>query len=131
MTQSPVTLDPEDDLNETSVKNGFAAPSFVDSGELVGVIITSDFLEAFLDAWGVCAGETAIVDVVSDRETFDFAGAVAIIAEQGAEILGVGAYRERWNDQPVFYIRFRLVDAEQVAEVLRTKGYNVLGVHCS
>jgi hypothetical protein len=135
MTEDPVRVEREEGFRATRAnmrKGRFGGePSVAEGGKLVGVIITNDILEAFVDGWGVEAPGAARIDIVSDQAQFDFGGALAIIAEQGAEILGLGTYREKWDDSPVFYIRSRSLNPEHVAEVLRIKGYNVLGVHFS
>jgi acetoin utilization protein AcuB len=101
----------------------------LDAGKLVGIITTSDILEAFLDATGVYVEETARVDMVVDNKHFDLAGASKIIDQEGGQILGLGTYRERRGGSPVFYIRFRSTDPGDLAQLLKSKGYNVLGIH--
>jgi hypothetical protein len=110
-------------------KSGFGEPAVLDAGKLVGVIITKNVCEVFFDHWEGYREGAARIDIVSDQDKFDIAGALAIIAEQGAEILGLGIYRERWKENAIFYVRLRSAMAEHVAEILRTKGYNVLGAY--
>jgi hypothetical protein len=52
-----------------------------------------------------------------------------LIAKEGGEILGLGTYRELWGESPVYYLRLRYLDPDRLAELLKAKGCNVLGVH--
>jgi acetoin utilization protein AcuB len=100
----------------------------LDGGKLVGIITTSDILQAFLDVMGVNIEQTARIDMLLDKEQLDLAGACKIISEGGGEILGLGTYRETWAESPIFYLRLRSANPTELAELLRRRGYNVLGV---
>jgi len=41
----------------------------------------------------------------------------------------VGTYREQWGESPVFYLRLRASEPTRVADALKKRGYEVLGVH--
>jgi hypothetical protein len=71
----------------------------------------------------------ARIDLLLTEGGADLPGAAKIIAQEGGEILGLGTYRERWGESPVCYLRMRYVDPDRLAELLKAKGYNVLGVH--
>ncbi len=70
---------------------------------------------------------TCRIDLLLERDGHDLASASQIIATKGGEILGAGTYREKWEERPVFYLRLRGADPNQVAGVLKEKGYTVLG----
>ena len=101
----------------------------VDSkGELKGLLTTSDIVQAFLDVMGASEEGAARIDLLLEGEGHDLSGASKTIAREGGEILGVGTYRERWEENPVFYLRLRAADPHRIAGVLGEKGYTVLGV---
>ncbi len=132
MTPQPKSVTPDTTLEEAAqilLEQKMGGLPVLDAGKLVGIITTTDILKAFLDVMGVYAKGAARIDVVFDQDKFDLAGASKIIAQEGGEILGLGTYRDRWGENPVFYLRFCSVNAESLAEVLRTKGYNILGIH--
>jgi hypothetical protein len=63
------------------------------------------------------------------EEGHDFVLASKTIAEEGGEVLGVGTYRERWDESRVCYLHPRATDPNRLADVLKEKGYTILGVH--
>jgi hypothetical protein len=101
----------------------------MDAGELVGIIFTGALVEAFYRTWRVDTEGAARIDMLCEADGFDLAAALKIIAQAGGQVLGVGTFRERWNDTLVWYVRLRSNDPQRVAEVLKAKGYNALGVH--
>jgi acetoin utilization protein AcuB len=132
MTPEPTSVAPDTTLEAAAqilLKQKIGGLPVLDAGKLVGIITTSDILEAFLDVLGVYGEGAARIDVVFDQDKFDLAGASKIIAQEGGEILGLGSYRDKWGESPVYYLRFRSANAEYLAEVLRSKGYNILGFH--
>jgi acetoin utilization protein AcuB len=132
MTPEPTSVAPDTTLEAAAqilLKQKIGGLPVLDAGKLVGIITTSDILEAFLDVLGVYGEGAARIDVVFDQDKFDLAGASKIIAQEGGEILGLGSYRDKWGESPVYYLRFSSANAEYLAEVLRSKGYNILGFH--
>jgi acetoin utilization protein AcuB len=101
----------------------------VENGRVVGVITTSDILQAFLDVMGASEETSTRIDFVMEGEEKGLAEASRIIAQQGGEVLGVGSYRKKWGESPVCYLRLRSGDSEAIAQVLREKGFEVLGVY--
>jgi len=131
MTEKLVTVLPKTTLEEASqllLKHKIGGLPVVEDGQLVGIITTSDILQAFLDVMGVSEKGTFRIDLLLEGDGHDLARASQIIATKGGEILGVGTYREQWEESPVFYLRLRAVDPNQVAGVLKEEGYEVLGV---
>jgi acetoin utilization protein AcuB len=99
-----------------------------DAGILVGIITTSDILQAFLDVMGASEEGSSRIDFLLE-EGHDLSLASKTIAEEGGEVLGVGTYREKWEESRVCYLHLRATDPNRLADVLKEKGYTVLGVH--
>ncbi|MEE9550132.1 MAG: CBS and ACT domain-containing protein [Candidatus Binatia bacterium] len=131
MTEKLVTVTPENTLEEASkllLKHKIGGLPVLEQGKLAGIITTSDIVQAFLDVMGASEEGAARIDLLLEGEGHDLSGASKTIAREGGEILGVGTYRERWEENPVFYLRLRAADPHRIAGVLGEKGYTVLGV---
>ncbi len=131
MSEKLVTVAPQTTLEEAALlllKHKIGGLPVVDNGQLVGIITTSDILHAFLDVMGASEEGTFRIDLLLEGDGHDLASASQIIATKGGEILGVGTYREKWEESPVFYLRLRAAEPNQVAGILKEKGYEVLGV---
>ena len=131
MSEKLVTVAPQTTLEEAALlllKHKIGGLPVVDNGQLVGIITTSDILHAFLDVMGASEEGTFRIDLLLEGDGHDLASASQIIASKGGEILGVGTYREKWEKSPVFYLRLRAAEPNQVAGILKEKGYEVLGV---
>jgi len=101
----------------------------VEKGRLVGMITTSDILQAFLDVMGASEETSTRIDFVLEGEGGALAEASKIISQEGGEVLGVGTYRRKWGEAPVCYLRLRSGDADAIAKVLTQRGFEVLGVY--
>jgi acetoin utilization protein AcuB len=99
-----------------------------DGGKLVGIITTSDVLQAFLDVMGVSDEGSSRIDFVLEQE-HDLALASKTVAEEGGEVVGVGTHRDSWDASRVCYLHVRTMEPDRLANALKTKGYTVLGVH--
>ncbi|HWP58618.1 MAG TPA: CBS and ACT domain-containing protein [Candidatus Acidoferrales bacterium] len=131
MTRDPQTISPDDTLERAAqilLDRKIGGLPVVENGKLVGIVTTSDVLEAFLEVMGVNVEQTARIDMLLDQETLDLAGACRIISQEGSEVLGLGTYREKWGESPIFYLRLRSTNPDHLAELLRKLGYKVLGV---
>lgn len=96
MTEDLVTVTPETTLEEAAqimLKHKIGGLPVLKAGKIVGMITTSDIVQAFLDVMGASVSGTARIDLVLEEE-HTVADAAKIIGEQGGEILGVGTYRE-------------------------------------
>jgi acetoin utilization protein AcuB len=80
-----------------------------DAGKLVGVITTSDILQAFLDMLGASEEGSSRIDFVLD-EKHDLAVATQTITERGGEVLGVGTHKDKWEESRVCYLHLRGAD---------------------
>jgi acetoin utilization protein AcuB len=101
----------------------------VEDGHLVGMITTSDILQAFLDVMGASEETSTRIDFVLEGEGRGLAEASRIISQEGGEVLSVGTYRKKWGETPVCYLRLRSGDADTIAKGLRERGFEVLGVY--
>jgi acetoin utilization protein AcuB len=132
MTEEVATVTPLTTLEEAAqvlLRRKIGGLPVVEEGKLAGIITTSDVLQAFLDVMGASEEGAARIDLLLEGEGYDLTDAAQIIAQEGGEILGVGTYRERWGENPVFYLRLRTADPARIANALREKGYTILGVH--
>ena len=131
MSEKLVTVAPQTTLEAAALlllKHKIGGLPVVEDGQLVGIITTSDILHAFLDVMGASEEGTFRIDLLLEGDGHDLSSASQIIATEGGEILGVGTYREKWEESPVFYLRLRAAEPNQVAGVLKEEGFEVLGV---
>ncbi len=131
MTEKLLTVMPQTTLEEAAqllIKHKVGGLPVVEEGKLAGIITTSDILQAFLDVMGVTEEGAARIDLLLEGEGYNLTSASKTIADEGGEILGVGTYREKWEESPVFYLRLRAADPNWIAGLLSEKGYKILGV---
>ncbi|HTY56648.1 MAG TPA: CBS and ACT domain-containing protein [Candidatus Binataceae bacterium] len=132
MSEDLVTVTPSTTIESAAqlmLKRKIGGLPVVEDGKLVGIITTSDILSAFLEVMGATEEGVARVDLVLKGAPHDLGDAAKAIAAIGSEILSVGTYREKWDENRVFYMLMRTKDVEHVAEVLKSKGFTVLGTH--
>ena len=132
MSKKPVTVTPATTLETAAqilLKRKIGGLPVMENGRLVGVITTSNILQAFLDVMGASEETSKRIDFVLREEGGGVAEASKIVAQEGGEVLGVGTYRGKWGDTPVCYLRLRSGDANAIAKFLKEKGFEVLGVH--
>jgi acetoin utilization protein AcuB len=132
MSKMPVTVTPATTLETAAqilLKRKIGGLPVMENGRLVGMITTSDVLQAFLDVMGASEETSRRIDFVLREESGGVAEASRIVAQEGGEVIGVGTYRGKWGDSPVCYLRLRSGDANVIAKLLKEKGFEVLGVH--
>jgi acetoin utilization protein AcuB len=132
MTENPVTVVPATTLEEASrilLERQIGGLPVVADGRLIGIITTSDILNAFLDVMGASQGGSTRIDFILQGEEHGFVEATRIVAREGGEVLGVGTYREKLDEDPVCYLRLISGTPEKIARALRASGFNVLGMH--
>ena len=103
----------------------------VDDGKLVGIITTSDLLQALVGLVGGAEDEATRIDLVltSDAETNPMMAAARVVDEEAGEILGLGTYQPEDEESPIFYVRVPADDAQRVAGALAQNGFDVLAVY--
>ena len=132
MTENPVTVTPATTLEEAAkilLERQIGGLPVVAEGRLVGIITSSDIMNAFLDIMGASRGGSARLDLMLEGEEHGFVEATRIVAREGGEVLGVGTYRRTLADDPVCYLRLLSEKPEMIAQALRASGFNVLGIH--
>ena len=132
MSKKPITVTPATTLETAAqilLKRKIGGLPVMENGRLVGVITTSDILQAFLDVMGASEETSRRLDFVLREEGGGVAEAAKIVAQEGGEVIGVGTYRGKWGDSPVCYLRLRSGDANAIAKLFKEKGFEVLGVH--
>ncbi len=132
MTEELITVTPATTLESAAqlmLKRQIGGLPVVEDGKLAGIITTSDILTAFLDVMGASEEDVARVDLMLKDAPHDLGDAAKAISGAGSEILGVGTYREKWEESRVFYVLIRTKDIDQVAGVLKAQGFSVLGIH--
>ena len=132
MSKKPITVTPVTTVEAAAqllLKQKIGGLPVVEKGRLVGMITTSDILQAFLDVMGASEETSTRIDFVLGGEGRGLAEASRIISQEGGEVLSVGTYRKKWGETPVCYLRLRSGAADTIANVLRERGFEVLGVH--
>ena len=132
MSQKPITVIPATTVEAAAqilLKQKIGGLPVVEKNRLVGMITTSDILQAFLDVMGASEVTSTRIDFVLQDEGGGLAEASRIISKEGGEVLGIGTYRGKWGETPVCYLRFRSGNADAMAKLLKERGFDVLGVH--
>ena len=132
MSKKPVTVTPATTLEAAAqilLTRKIGGLPVVEQGRLVGMITSSDVLQAFLDVMGASEESSRRIDFVLREEGGGVAEAAKIVAQEGGEVIGVGTYRRKWGDSPVCYLRLRSGDADAIAKLLKEKDFEILGVY--
>lgn len=101
----------------------------VEGKKLVGIITTSDIMQALLDGLGANATGSFRVDIADGEKGPALVTAPKLIEERGGKVLSIGTYRTPHEDQHVFYLRVCGIDPHTAAATLRDQGYTVLSTH--
>jgi acetoin utilization protein AcuB len=132
MSEKPLSVTPATTLEVAAqllLKHKIGGLPVVENGRLVGIITTSDVLQAFLEVMGASEETSTRIDFVLRDEGGGLAEASSIVSREGGEVLSVGTYRGKWGKAPVCYLRLRSGDTDAIAKVLRERGFEVLGVY--
>jgi len=132
MSENPITVAPTTTVEEAAqimLQRQIGGLPVVAEGHLVGMITETDILRAFLDVMGASHGGSSRIDFVLEGEEHGFVEATRLVVREGGEVLGVGTYREKLGDNPVCYLRLIGGAPDNIAKALRSRGFNVLGVH--
>ena len=132
MSKKPVTVAPGTTLEASAqilLKEKIGGLPVIEKSRLVGMITTTDILQAFLDVIGASEETSTRIDFVLGEEGRGLAEASTMVSQEGGEVLGVGTYRGKWGETPVCYLRLRSGDPEAIAKLLKERGFDVLGVH--
>lgn len=133
MVAEPFTVAPDAPLElaaQILLERKIGGLPVVKDGALVGIITTTDILDAFVELLGVAERNSRRVDLMLDSSgDYDLAHAVDAIQNSGGEVLGLGTYRQNWGEQRIFYLVLRAEQTQKVADELAGKGFQVLGVY--
>jgi acetoin utilization protein AcuB len=132
MTETPLTIPPTmpvEDAVHLMRKHQVSGLPVVEQGKVVGIITTSDILQAFLEVSGAVVQGSVRIDLLRTSKEGDLTDAAAVITQLGGEGLSVGTYKDPWSEQPIFYLRTRGVEAGTASSTLEKKGYTVLSAH--
>ena len=130
MTETPVTVAPTlpvEDATELLLKHHISGLPVLESGQLIGIITTSDILRAFLDLTGATAEQSLRVHIAPKAGT-TLMEAAQVLSQAGGEVLGLGTYGEPSDTQRTLLVRVRGLDATAASTVLRQNGYTVLQI---
>jgi acetoin utilization protein AcuB len=131
MTENVVTVSPNDTIEKAAhlmLERKIGGLPVVEGSQLVGIITYSDILEMFLQVMGAYDEGTARIDLLIGPGA-NLSEASKTLEGEGAAILSLGTYRERWDGDAVCYLRLRCSDPKHIASVLQNKGYSVIGVY--
>jgi acetoin utilization protein AcuB len=132
MTENPLTVSPLSTVEEIArllLQHQISGLPVVEEERLVGIITTSDVLQAFLGLTGAGVEGSVRIDVRHENDNAKMDEALLLMREHTIEVLGVGVYRDPAREHAIFYLRLRGDDAEAAAMALRDRGYIVLGMH--
>jgi acetoin utilization protein AcuB len=131
MTEELITLSSNDTIEKAAhlmLKRKIGGLPVVEGTDLVGIITYSDILETFLQIMGASEEGTARIDLLIGPGA-TLSDASKTLESEGAEIISLGTYREKWSRDSVCYLRLRCGDPRHIANVLQIKGYSVVGVY--
>ena len=134
MSEKPITVTPATTVETAAqilLKEKIGGLAVIEKSRLVGMITTSDILQAFLDVMGASEETSTRIDFLLQDEGGGLAEASRIVSQEGGEVLSVGTYRGKWGETPVCYLRLRSGDADAIAKLLKQRNFDVLGVHAA
>ena len=130
MTETPLTVAPTltvEEATQLMLKHQISGLPVIESGQLVGIITTSDILNAFLELTGATSESSLRVNISAKAGT-TLIDVAHVLTQAGGEVLGVGTYGDPTENQRIFFVRVRDLDAPAVSTVLRQNGYTVLDI---
>lgn len=130
MIETPLTVAPTltvEEATQLMLKHHISGLPVLESGQLVGIITTSDILRAFLEITGATAESSLRVNIAAKAGT-TLTDAAQVLTQAGGEVLGVGTYGDPTENHRVFFVRVRSIDATTASTVLRNNGYTVLDI---
>jgi acetoin utilization protein AcuB len=132
MTENPVTVNPATTLEEAAqilLDRQIGGLPVLADGRLIGIITSSDILNAFIDVMGASHGGSTRIDLVLEGEEHGLVEATRIVAREGGEVSGAGTFRENPGEDLVCYLRLISWTPDKIINALRASGFKVLGVH--
>jgi acetoin utilization protein AcuB len=130
MTETPLTVAPTltvEEATQLMLKHQISGLPVLESGQLVGIITTSDILSAFLELTGATVENSLRVNIAA-KAGATLTDAAHVLTQAGGEVLGIGTDGDPTENQRIFFVRVRGIDATAASTVLRTNGYTVLDI---
>ena len=127
MVKDPIVLQPDATIETAAriiYKHKISGIPIVDNQKLVGIITTTDILEAFVSMMGILTNSSR-VDVALGKNPKAFKEVSHIIQNNGGQIISVGMAPHRM-DENVYYFRLKPCAMEPIANALKKEGYKVL-----
>jgi acetoin utilization protein AcuB len=127
MIKKPITVDPETSLEEATgliFRHRIGGLPVVDRGKLVGIITTSDILEAFMQIMGVLKSSSRI-DVILGNKPDALEQVTRIFKENKCEIISMGMSSHQSKSRRIYYFRLEKCNTHRIAKALEQKGYKV------
>src|SRR5215813_694879 len=125
MTETPLTVSPLTTVEEAVQlmrKHQFSGLPVVENSKIVGIITTSDIMQAFLEVSGAAVQGSVRIDLLQTEKAGNLTDATGVIQQIGGEVLSVGTYKDPWSEQPIFYLRTRGVEPGVASSTLEKKG---------
>jgi acetoin utilization protein AcuB len=133
MSDNPIVVGPDTTMEEAAeimLERKISGLPVVEKDQLVGIVTTTDLLSAFVEIFGTAEENTTRIDLMLDpKPPRDLPSALQIIQAAGGEILGLGTYRDRWQEERVYYLVIRAPSLKPVMAGLESEGYRILGMH--
>jgi acetoin utilization protein AcuB len=130
MTETPLSVAPTLPVEEATkllLTHHISGLPVLESGQLIGIITTSDILRAFLDLTGATAEQSLRVHIAAQAGT-TLMEAAQVLTQAGGEVLSMGTYGDLTENQRTGLVRVRGLDASATSTVLRQNGYTVLQI---
>lgn len=116
-------LDPIDEAASVLRHHAIGAMPVMESGELVGIVTASDFLDALVEMTGVGRASTRL-EVELPNRPGALAGLLDRVAARGANVASVLTTRSE-PDVVAFVLRVGTMDGRGLARWLREEGYEI------
>jgi acetoin utilization protein AcuB len=127
MIKDPIVLQSDATIETAACiiyKHKISGIPIVDNQKLVGIITTTDILEAFVSMMGILTNSSRI-DVALGKNPKAFREVSHIIQNHGGQIISVGMAPHR-TDENVYYFRLKPCEVKPIASALNKSGYKVL-----
>ena len=130
MNKDPVTIGPEDNLEEAARRinqHKIGCLPVLEEGRLVGIVTVGDILAAFIELMGMLQASSRI-DIVLGEDPEAFESVSRIIKKTGGDIISVGMSDAPGLDKKAYFFRLNKCDVDSIADSLRHNGYDVVSV---
>jgi acetoin utilization protein AcuB len=127
MVKDPIVLQPDANIETAAriiYKHKISGIPVVENQKLVGIITTTDILEAFVSMMGLLTNSSR-VDVALGKNPKAFKEVSHIIQNNGGQIISVGMAPHR-TDENVYFFRLKPCEVKPIANALKRGGYKVL-----